>query len=68
MNGNEFIKRAKRYAKKTGQDFRFDAGHGKGSHGRLFIGQNFTTVKQSEISKGLLSDMLKHLGIDKREF
>lgn len=68
MNGNEFIKRAKRYAKRTEQEFRLDAGHGKGSHSRLFIGKNFTTVKRSEISKDLLAAMLKQLGVNKKEF
>ena len=68
MNGTEFTKRAKRYAKKTAQEFRFEAGPGKGSHGRLHIGNRFTTVKRSEISKGLLAAMLAQLGIDKSEF
>lgn len=68
MNGTEFIKRAKRYAKKNGIECRFEAGSGKGSHGRLYVGGRFTTVKRSEISKGLLSAMLTQLKIDRRKF
>lgn len=68
MNGREFVRRAKRYANKSGQEFRFEPAHGKGSHGRLRIGNRFTTVKRSEISPGLLNAMLKQLGIDRKDF
>ncbi len=68
MNETEFIRRVKRYAKKTGQEFRFEAARGKGSHGRLYLGKRFTTVKRSEIASGLLNAMLKNLGVDKKEF
>ncbi|TCS59971.1 hypothetical protein EDD55_11422 [Varunaivibrio sulfuroxidans] len=68
MNGTEFIKRAKRYAKNTGRDFRFEPAHGKGSHGRLYVGANYTTVKRSEIPNGLFNAMLKQLKIRKEEF
>ena len=68
MNGTEFIKRAKRYAKKTGQECRFEASHGKGSHGRLYLGGNFTTVQRSELKSGTFHGMLKQLGIKKEDF
>ena len=68
MSGAEFIRRAKRYARKTGQTFRFDPGHGKGSHGRIHLGNHLTTVPRKEIGTGLLAAMLKDLNIDKREF
>ena len=68
MNGPEFIKRAKRYAKRTRQDCRFEKGPGKGSHGRLWIGDRFTTVKRSDIGPGLLAAMLSQLHIDKKDF
>lgn len=68
MNGLEFIKRAKRYAKKTGQDYRFGPAHGKGSHGRLYLGGNHTTVKRSEIPPGLFNAMLRQLKIKKEDF
>jgi mRNA interferase HicA len=68
VNGGEFIRRAKRYARKTGRSCRFEAGHGKGSHGRLYVGETFTTVKRSEISRNLLAGMLKQLSIRKEDF
>jgi hypothetical protein len=44
----------------------FDNKHGKGSHGRLFAGSAFTTLKdqKKEIGKGLLLSMCNDLGID----
>lgn len=45
----------------------FEAGYGKGSHGRLYYGERFTTLKdrRKEIGPGLLKAMLDQLGIDK---
>ena len=68
MNGREFVRRARSYARKTGQGFHFDPAHGKGSHGRLYIGARFTTVQRGELSKGMLAAMLRQLDIDRREF
>ena len=44
---------------------RFDPRKGKGSHGRLFLGQRFTTVKdrRKEIGRGLFATMLRQLGL-----
>lgn len=68
MNGREFVRYARRYARKTGVEFRFDPRRGKGSHGTLYVGNRYTVVKQGEISKGLLTTMLEQLGIDRKEF
>ena len=68
MNSREFIRRARSYARKTELEFRFDPTRGKGSHGRLYIGSRFTTVKQGELSKGILAAMLRQPGIDRKEF
>jgi mRNA interferase HicA len=68
MDGPEFVRRAKRYAKKNGLACRFEGAGGKGSHGRLYIGKVFTTVKRGEISPGLLAKMLSQLDIEKEEF
>lgn len=68
MNGTEFIKRAKKLAKEQGIECRFEKKRGKGSHGTLYYGDKKTTVKHSEIGKGLLSAMLKQLGIKPDEF
>ena len=47
----------------------FDAGHGKGSHGRLYYGSRFTTLKDrlKEIGPGLLKAMLDQLGLTKKD-
>ena len=68
MNGREFLRRARRYARTTGQDFRFDPAHGKGSHGRVYIGARFATVQRGEMSKSVLAAVLRQLGIDRRGF
>ncbi|MBF8272339.1 MAG: hypothetical protein HW380_1444, partial [Magnetococcales bacterium] len=69
MNGNELIRKLRKYAKDQGGDFRFISGHGKGSHGRIYLGQYFTTIKnrQKEIQPGLLSAMLKQLGLTRQD-
>ena len=68
MTSREFIKRARNYARRTGQPFRFNPTHGKGSHGRVYVGLRFTTVQQGEIKKGILAAMLRQLNISRREF
>ena len=68
MNGAEFIERARRYAKKTGQDFRVDVKRGKGSHGILYIGNRRTTVQKGELKPGTFRNMLKQLDIQKEDF
>ncbi len=68
MTGKEFIKRAKRYARRTGKKFRFDPRHGKGSHGMLYIGDRRTTVKQGELAAGTFRNMLQQPDIAKEEF
>ena len=68
MNGREFMRRAKRYAARNGLDFRFERGEGKGSHGQLYVGRRRTMVKRTELSMGLLRNMLRDLGINKEDF
>ena len=68
MNGREFIRRAKRYARKAGEECYFDPSHGKGSHGTLYVGRRRTIVPRKEIGPGLFADMLKDLSIDKEDF
>ena len=68
MSSREFIRRAREYARRTEQAFRFDPTHGKGSHGRVYVGSRFTTVQQGELKKGMLAAMLRQLNIDRREF
>ncbi len=68
MRGTEFVRRVRRYARNAGLEFRFERSAGKGSHGRLRLGGKTTSVKGSEIGKGLLAAMLKELEIRKEEF
>jgi mRNA interferase HicA len=68
MNGDQFIRKARKWAKANGQDFRVDASRGKGGHQLLYVGAAMTTVKTSEIGTGLLRAMLKQLNIPHEEF
>jgi mRNA interferase HicA len=47
----------------------FDGAHGKGSHGRLYFGGKFTTLKdrKKEIGPGLLKAMLDQLGLTRND-
>ena len=68
MTGLEFIRRARRYARRTGQDYRLEPSRGKGSHARLWIGEHLTTVKRGELPRGAFLGMLKQLKICKEDF
>jgi hypothetical protein len=64
MTGAEFERRIRRLGRQRGVFVSFDRGHGKGSHGRLYYGARFTTLKdrKKEIGPGLLKAMLDQLG------
>ena len=64
MNGAEFIRRIRKLGRKRGVQVEFVT-RGKGSHGRLYYGDRFTTVKdrKAELKSGLLHAMLKQLGL-----
>ena len=68
MNGREFVRRARRYARANGLEWSFDPARGKGSHGTFYLGNPKTIVQHGEISPGLLLDMLRDLDIDRRRF
>lgn len=65
MNGREFLRRLRRAARRNGVAVRYDGKPGKGSHGRLYYGAAFTTIKdpRHEIGIGLLRKMLADLGL-----
>jgi mRNA interferase HicA len=67
MNGHEFERKIRRLGRVCGVAVSFDASEGKGSHGRLYYGKRFTTLKdrRKEIGPGLLKAMLNQLGLDK---
>lgn len=69
MNGHEFERLLRKLARRNGVTAYFEAGRGKGSHGRLYYGNRFTTLKdrRKEIGPGLLKAMLDQLGIARQE-
>jgi mRNA interferase HicA len=69
MTGNEFERRIRQVARRRGVLVSFDRSRGKGSHGRLYYGDRFTTMKErrKEIGPGLLKAMLDQLGLTKED-
>ena len=66
MKGSEFLRKLQRIAKESGLEYRWNAAHGKGSHGTVHVGSHSTTVKdlKKEIGAGLLRSMCRSLEID----
>jgi mRNA interferase HicA len=69
VNGHEFERKIRRIGRSRGIHVRFEAGRGKGSHGRLYYGDRFTTLKDrtKELGPGLFSAMLSQLGLTRKE-
>ena len=69
MTGREFVNRVHELGRNRGVLVRFEARSGKGSHGRLYFGERFTTVKnrRKEIGDGLLSAMLRQIGLRRED-
>jgi mRNA interferase HicA len=69
MTGREFERRVRTLGRKGGIAVSFDRGHGKGSQGRLYYGERFTTLKdrKKEIGPGLLNAMLAQLGLTRAD-
>ena len=65
VNRDQFIRQLRDHAKANGLVFRFDARKGKGGHGRVFVGEKFTTVPSGELKKPTLEAILKQLGLPK---
>ena len=67
LTGEEFVRRVRRLGRERGVAVRFDPRAGKGSHGRLYYGEHFTTIKnrRKEIGAGLLAAMLRQLGLSR---
>ena len=68
MTGDEFVRRVRGIGRERDIVFRFEARPGKGSHGRLYFGERFATLKdrRKEIGAGLLAAMLGQLGLDRK--
>jgi hypothetical protein len=66
VTGSEFLRRLAKLAKRNGLTSSYHGGPGKGSHGRVFYGDRFTTLKdpKKELGKGLLKNMCSQLDIE----
>ncbi len=69
VKGSEFLRKMRAVAGRKKLTFRWVAERGSGSHGTLYVGDRYTVVKdlKKELGPGLLSDMLKQLGIRKED-
>ncbi len=69
VNGTEFVRKIRALGRRRSIPVQFYPKPGKGSHGVLFFGSRRTTIKdrKQEIGAGLLADMLRQLGIRKRD-
>lgn len=66
VKGAEFQRRVQKLARRKKVSCQFVADLGKGSHGRLYFGEEYTTLKdrKKEIGHGLLAKMCRDLNID----
>lgn len=66
VKGAEFERRVQRLARRRKITCLFVGDKGKGSHGRLYFGEEFTTLKdrKKEIGRDLLAKMCRDLRID----
>jgi len=69
MKGAALIRALRKLGKVRSVPVRFEPRQGKGSHGRLYYGERFTTIKdrKKEIGEGLLNAMLSQLGLAKKD-
>ena len=65
----ELVRRIARFARKRGMALRYDRRHGKGSHGRIYLGSRFSTVpgERKDIGAGLLAKILRDLGLRRED-
>ena len=69
VKGAEFERKVRKLARSRKLTCQFVADKGKGSHGRLYFGDEFTTLKdrKKEIGRDLLAKMCADLKIDPRD-
>jgi mRNA interferase HicA len=69
VRGSEFLRKVKAVSRRLGRSYRWVPERGSGSHGTLYLGGQYTVVKdlKKELGPGLLSDMCKQLGIRKED-
>lgn len=68
MNRAAFLRDLNAYCRTAGLNYRWDPAHGKGGHGRVYVGAKFTTVQSGEIHNVLKAGLLKQLGLPKDAF
>ena len=70
MKGRDFVERVFGIGRERGVSVRIDTERGKGSHVTLYYGSRFTIVKdrRKDIGPGLLSSMIRQLGLERRDF
>jgi len=69
MNGHEFLRKLNKLAKGRKVQVVYEPAHGKGSHGMVFFGTEFTALKdpKKEIGPGLLSKMCRDLKLKPKD-
>jgi mRNA interferase HicA len=69
MTGSELLRRLRRLARQRQLTFLYEARSGKGGHGRVYLGDRFTTIPAltHEIAPGLLTKILRDLGLTRRD-
>jgi mRNA interferase HicA len=67
MNGAEFIRRLRAYAKANGLAFKEDPSRGKGDHRMVCIGNRCAPVGdlRKELKTGTVHGLCKQLGVDR---
>jgi hypothetical protein len=69
MTGHEVLRRLRRLARQRKLMFLYEGRPGKGGHGRVCLGDRFTTVPAltHEVPPGLLAKILRDLGLTRRD-
>jgi hypothetical protein len=69
MTGHELLRKLRRLANQRDLAILYEARHGKGGHGRIYLDNRFTTIPAltHEIGPGLLTKILRDLGLTRRD-
>ncbi len=69
LKGSEFLRKLKKLGRRRGVPVTFNPQHGDGSHGRVYYGAAFATLKdrKKELGRGLLHEMCSQLGINEKD-
>ncbi|MCD8566531.1 MAG: type II toxin-antitoxin system HicA family toxin [Alphaproteobacteria bacterium] len=65
MDYKELLKKLKKYAKRNGLFYEWEAARGKGGHGTLYLGDKFTVMPtaQGELKTGTQKAIITQLGL-----